>query len=369
MPGYTGELNRLTLRGRGTFVCISPWNFPLAIFTGQVVAALVAGNCVLAKPASQTPYIAQRAVEIMHAAGVPRDVLHLIIGNGALGGYMVSQVDVAGVAFTGSTATAKIIQKSLAEHNPSIVPFIAETGGQNAMIVDSSALLERVVDDVIHSAFGSAGQRCSALRVLYVQDDIAEAFVKLLAGAMDEVVVGDPSYLSTDVGYIIDVQAKNALDEHVSYILGHGKLIKRAESDEHPRLFAPIAVEIDDISVLKGEVFGPVLHVVRFKASELDRIVDEINATGFGLTFGLQSRIDALHKDLAGRVRAGNIYVNRGMTGAVVGVQPFGGMGLSGTGPKAGGPHYLKAFAQEKLVCTDTTASGGNASLVSLTDD
>lgn len=369
MPGYTGELNRLTLHGRGTFVCISPWNFPLAIFTGQVVAALVAGNCVLAKPASQTPYIAQRAVEIMHAAGVPRDVLHLIIGNGALGGYMVSQVDVAGVAFTGSTATAKIIQKSLAEHNPSIVPFIAETGGQNAMIVDSSALLERVVDDVIHSAFGSAGQRCSALRVLYVQDDIAEAFVKLLAGAMDEVVVGDPSSLSTDVGYIIDAQAKNALDEHVSYILGHGKLIKRVESDEHPRLFAPIAVEIDDISVLKGEVFGPVLHVVRFKASELDRIVDEINATGFGLTFGLQSRIDARHKDLAGRVRAGNIYVNRGMTGAVVGVQPFGGMGLSGTGPKAGGPHYLKAFAQEKLVCTDTTASGGNASLVSLTDD
>lgn len=370
MPGYTGEMNRLTLHGRGTFVCIAPWNFPLAIFTGQIVAALAAGNCVVAKPASQTPYIAKLAVELMHSAGIPEDVLHLMIGDGSLGDFMVSQENVAGVAFTGSTTTAKIIQKSLAEHNPAIVPFIAETGGQNAMIIDSSALLERAVDDVIHSAFGSAGQRCSALRIAYVQDDVADVFIDLLSGAMDELVVGDPVDLATDVGPIIDFDAKTNLDAHVDYILEHGSLIKRAQIyGDDARLFAPIALEIEDVSVLKEEVFGPVLHVIRYKAEALDAVIDEINSTGFGLTFGLHSRIENRSEDLAARVRAGNLYVNRTITGAVVGVQPFGGMGLSGTGPKAGGPYYLKAFAQEKLLCVDTTASGGNASLVSLTDD
>ncbi len=369
MPGYTGELNRLTLHGRGTFVCIAPWNFPFAIFTGQIVAALVAGNCVVAKPAPQTPYIAKRAVEIMHSAGIPADVLHLMIGDGALGGVMVSQKSVAGVAFTGSTATAKLIQKSLAEHNPAIVPLIAETGGQNAMIIDSSALLERAVDDVIHSAFGSAGQRCSALRIVFVQDDIADSFIHLLSGAMDELIVGDPSDLATDIGPIIDVEAKLRLDEHVQYILQHGSLIKRTECGKGECLFAPIAVEIQDVSVLEEEVFGPVLHVVRYKSEDLDCVIEKINSTGFGLTFGLHSRIEVRSEQFAGRVRAGNLYVNRTITGAVVGVQPFGGMGLSGTGPKAGGPYYLKAFAQEKLLCVDTTASGGNASLVSLTDE
>ncbi len=369
MPGYTGESNRLTLHGRGVFVCIAPWNFPLAIFTGQIVAALVAGNTVLAKPASQTPSIAQYAVDLMYKAGVPRDVLHLMVGDGVFGGKIVAHKSVAGVAFTGSTATAKIIQKSLAEHNPEIVPFIAETGGQNAMIIDSSALLEQAVDDVIHSAFGSAGQRCSALRVLFVQNEIADSFIILLSGAMDELRVDNLVDLSADIGCVIDGDARKALDRHVDYISRYGHVIKRVSCMNYPLLFAPIAVEIDDANVLQEEVFGPILHVVRYKSSELDDVIDQINASGYGLTFGLHSRIGHRQKDLAKRVRVGNFYVNRSITGAVVGVQPFGGAGLSGTGPKAGGPYYLHAFAQEKLTSIDTTASGGNVSLVSLTDD
>ncbi len=373
MPGYTGEENRLTMQGRGVFVCISPWNFPLAIFTGQIVAALVAGNTVLAKPASQTRLIATRTVELMHKAGIPVDAIHLLLGDRQFGADMVAHHKVSGVAFTGSTATAKRIQKSLAENNPGIVPFIAETGGQNAMIVDSSALPEQVIDDVVHSAFGSAGQRCSALRVLYVQDDIADTVIGLLKGAMAELVIGDPSKLSTDVGYIIDERAKATLDQHIEYIEDKGTLIAAVDIPQDipnkGRVFAPIAYEIPNVRVLKGEVFGPVLHVIRFSALELDDIIEQINGTEFGLTFGLHSRIQKRHDYVTKSINAGNLYVNRSTTGAIVGVQPFGGMGLSGTGPKAGGPHYLNAFAVEKVVSTDTTAMGGNASLISLSDD
>jgi RHH-type proline utilization regulon transcriptional repressor/proline dehydrogenase/delta 1-pyrroline-5-carboxylate dehydrogenase len=373
MPGYTGESNRLTMHGRGTFVCISPWNFPLAIFTGQIVAALLAGNAVIAKPASQTRYVASYMVELMLKAGVPKDVLHLLLGDGAYGGQIVADRRVSGVVFTGSTATAKRIQGALYENNDAIIPFIAETGGQNAMIVDSTALPEQVVDDVIHSAFGSAGQRCSALRVLYVQDDIADNVLEILRGAIEELEVNDPMHLSTDIGYIIDEDAKKALDSHINYIEGVGERIAVAKlaknSPDNGRLFAPAAYEIDSISVLKEEVFGPVLHVIRFKATDLGEVIDQINSSGYGLTFGLHSRIQARHERISKAVNAGNIYVNRSMTGAIVGVQPFGGMGLSGTGPKAGGPHYLHAFAVEKNTCIDTTANGGNASLVSLDDE
>ncbi|PCJ97879.1 MAG: bifunctional proline dehydrogenase/L-glutamate gamma-semialdehyde dehydrogenase [Zetaproteobacteria bacterium] len=370
MPGYTGETNRLTLQGRGVFVCISPWNFPLAIFTGQIVAALISGNAVLAKPASQTRYIATRTVELMHKAGVPHEILHLFSKGREFGEALVSHRDVAGVVFTGSTATAKHIQKTLAVENPGIVPFIAETGGQNAMIVDSSALAEQVVDDVMSSAFGSAGQRCSALRVLYVQTDIADSVITLLQGAMKELCVGDPALLSTDVGYIIDEGSKSGLDKHIEYMKQAGTLVSKAETSlEHSRLFMPTIYEIEHINVLKGEVFGPVLHIIRYDSHSLDDVVAQINATGYGLTFGMHSRIQARQDKAIAGINAGNLYINRSMTGAVVGVQPFGGMSLSGTGPKAGGPHYLRAFAVEKLVSIDTTASGGNASLISLVDD
>ncbi len=370
MPGYTGESNRLTLQGRGVFVCISPWNFPLAIFTGQIIAALAAGNAVLAKPASQTRYIATRTIQLMHQAGIPADLLHLLCGNGAFGSKMIENKGVSGVAFTGSTVTAKHIQRSLAEHNDAIVPFIAETGGQNAMIVDSSALAEQIVDDVVLSAFGSAGQRCSALRVLYLQNDIADTVISILKGAMKELKIGEPQYLETDIGPVIDGAAKAELDRHMEYIEKHGKLLFKTNMEgdvsNNSRLFMPVAFEIPDIGVLKEEVFGPVLHIIRFEADELESVIDHINATGYGLTCGLHSRIQSRQTDIADKIDAGNIYINRSMTGAVVGVQPFGGMGQSGTGPKAGGPYYLHAFGTEKVVSTDTTASGGNASLVSL---
>ncbi len=372
LSGYTGEENRLVMQGRGVFVCISPWNFPLAIFTGQIIAAVIAGNAVIAKPASQTPYIATRAVELMHQAGIPGSVVQLLIGNGAFASRVLEHKYVSGVAFTGSTDTAKMIQQTLVVHNDAVVPFIAETGGQNAMIVDSSALLEQVVDDVILSAFGSAGQRCSALRVLYVQNDIADDFIELLSGAVDEINIGNPDDLLADIGYIIDVPAKEALDRYNDYISSHGRLVAEAEINNNlsnnSRLFAPVAYEIDSIHVLDGEVFGPVLHILRFHADQLGFVINQINRSGYGLTFGLHSRIESRQDKVAQMVRAGNIYINRSMTGAVVGVQPFGGMGLSGTGPKAGGPNYLHGFATEKVISTDITASGGNTSLLCIDD-
>ncbi len=370
LPGPTGESNQLFLRGRGVFVCISPWNFPLAIFTGQIAAGLAAGNSVIAKPADQTTLIGHAAVKLLHEAGVPEAVLQYVPAKGSvLGNTLLTRPEVAGVCFTGSTETAWTINRTLAARNAPIAALIAETGGQNAMIADSSALPEQLVKDVVASAFDSAGQRCSAARVLFVQEDIADKVVKMLAGAMDELVVGDPSVLSTDVGPVIDEPSKAALSEHAERMEKEAKKIaqvKLADGAEHGTFFAPRAFEIPSLSLLTKEVFGPVLHVIRWKADQLDAVVDAINATGFGLTLGIHSRINATIEHISRRARVGNCYVNRNQIGAVVGVQPFGGEGLSGTGPKAGGPHYLLRFATERTLTINTTAAGGNASLLTL---
>jgi len=373
MPGPTGERNRLYLHGRGVFVCISPWNFPLAIFLGQVTAALAAGNTVVAKPAEQTPLIAALAVRILHKAGVPGDVLHLLPGDGrAVGAPLVNDPRIAGVAFTGSTETARAINHALAVKEGPIVPLIAETGGQNAMIVDSSALPEQVVRDAVISAFQSAGQRCSALRVLFVQDDIAPKLTTMLTGAMAELKVGDPALLETDIGPVIDADAKAMLEEHAARMTREGRLLyegKLGSDCAHGHFFAPRAFQIGKLSLLRREVFGPILHVISYQSDRLDDVLEAINATGYGLTLGIHSRIDGKVAYILERLRTGNSYVNRNMIGAVVGVQPFGGEGLSGTGPKAGGPRYLHRFATERTVSIDTTAAGGNASLLSLNEE
>jgi RHH-type proline utilization regulon transcriptional repressor/proline dehydrogenase/delta 1-pyrroline-5-carboxylate dehydrogenase len=370
LPGPTGEHNTLGMRGRGVFVCISPWNFPLAIYTGQVAAALAAGNAVLAKPAEQTPLVAFRATELLLEAGVPADVLHFLPGDGAtIGGRAVADSRVAGVAFTGSTETARLINRTLAEREGPIAVLIAETGGQNAMFVDSSALPEQVVLDSVFSAFNSAGQRCSALRVLCVQEHIADRVVELLVGHMDELVIGDPSLLATDVGPAIDEEALGLLEAHVQNMEQAAKILHRCNLDDAARagtFFAPTLIEIDSLDVLQREVFGPVLHLLRFRGKDLEATIDAVNATGYGLTMGLHSRIDTRARAIARRSCAGNLYINRNMIGAVVGVQPFGGRGLSGTGPKAGGPHYLPRFGTEMTVSNNIAAVGGNASLLSL---
>ena len=370
LPGPTGERDELSLHGRGTFLCISPWNFPLAIFTGQVTAALAAGNAVIAKPAEQTPLIAAAAVRLLHQAGVPGEVLHLLPGDGPkVGGPLVADPRVAGVAFTGSTEVARLINQSLAAREGPIVPLIAETGGQNAMIVDSTALPEQVTRDVIMSAFQSAGQRCSALRVLFLQDSVADRMLEMISGALDELKVGDPAWLSTDVGPVIDAEAQAMLRAHVERMTREGRLIAEARlgADCAEGTFvAPAAFEIDGLGRLQREVFGPVLHVIRYGADKLDAVIDAINGTGYGLTLGIHSRIDGTVEEIQRRLKVGNAYVNRNIIGAVVGVQPFGGQGLSGTGPKAGGPHYLHGFATERTLSVDTTAAGGNASLMSL---
>ena len=377
LPGPTGESNTLLLQGRGVFVCISPWNFPLAIFTGQIAAALAAGNAVLAKPAEQTNLIGYAAVKLLHEAGVPEAVLQFLPGDGAtVGAALTKDPRVAGVAFTGSTDTARAINRALAARDAAIGVLIAETGGQNALIADSSALPEQLVKDALSSAFTSAGQRCSAARVLYVQEDIADKVVGMLAGAMAELSVGDPGLLSTDVGPVIDNDAKGLLDEHAQkmqagQMQGTAKLIAEAKlgpGTEHGTFFAPRAWELQSLSQLTRENFGPALHVLRWKADQLDQVVDAINATGYGLTLGIHSRIDETIDRIASRAKVGNIYVNRNQIGAVVGVQPFGGQNLSGTGPKAGGPHYLPRFATEKTLTVNTTAAGGNASLLTLGD-
>ena len=373
LPGPTGESNQLQLQGRGVFVCISPWNFPLAIFLGQVSAALAAGNSVIAKPAEQTNLIGHAAVKLLHEAGIPEAVLQFLPGDGAtVGAALTKDPRVAGVAFTGSTETARAINRALAgrEAGP-IATLIAETGGQNAFIADSSALPEQLVKDAMGSAFTSAGQRCSAARVLFVQDDIADKVMTMLAGAMDELKIGDPGLLSTDVGPVIDADALKILEDHAARMAGEARLIKQAHAGEdtaHGTFFAPRAWELKSLDQLHKEVFGPALHVVRWKADQLDAVIDQINATGYGLTLGVHSRIDETIDRIAARVKVGNVYVNRNQIGAVVGVQPFGGQGLSGTGPKAGGPHYLPRFATEKTVTVNTTAAGGNASLLTLGD-
>ncbi len=373
LPGPTGERNEVALHGRGAFACISPWNFPLAIFTGQVAAALAAGNAVLAKPAGQTPLIAAAAVRLAHRAGVPGEVLHFLPGSGpVVGAPLVADPRTAGVAFTGSTETAKAINRSLAARDGAIVPLIAETGGQNAMIVDSTALPEQVVRDVVVSAFQSAGQRCSALRVLFLQDDVADKMLAMLAGAMEELVIGDPARLSTDVGPVIDADAKAMLEAHAARMSAEGRLIRRLTPGpdcERGHFFGPAAFEIDALSRLEREVFGPILHVIRYRADRLDKVIEAIDGTGYGLTLGIHSRIDSTVEYIHARLRVGNAYVNRNMIGAVVGVQPFGGERLSGTGPKAGGPRYLHRFATERTLSIDTTAAGGNASLMSLDED
>lgn len=372
LGGPTGEANNVTLHGRGVFVCISPWNFPLAIFTGQVTAALAAGNAVIAKPAEQTPLIAYRAVSLLHEAGVPPSVLNLLPGRGSVVGQaLVDDPRTAGVAFTGSTETARAINRSLAARDGPIVPFIAETGGQNAMIVDATALPEQVIDDAITSGFRSAGQRCSALRVMFVQDDVADRTLDMLRGASDELILGDPMKLSTDVGPIIDHDARGTLIAHAENMAGIGKTLVDLpvpSACEHGSFFGPKAYEIDSLDLLEREVFGPIIHVIRYQAGHLDAVIDAVNRTGYGLTLGIHSRIEAIQRHIVERVRAGNAYVNRSMIGAVVGVQPFGGEGLSGTGPKAGGPHYLHRFAVERTLSVNTTAAGGNTTLVTLED-
>ncbi|KAF1700528.1 bifunctional proline dehydrogenase/L-glutamate gamma-semialdehyde dehydrogenase PutA [Pseudoxanthomonas suwonensis] len=373
MPGPTGESNQLQLQGRGVFVCISPWNFPLAIFLGQVAAALAAGNAVVSKPAEQTSLVGHAAVQLLHEAGIPEAVLQFVPGDGAtVGAALTSDARVAGVAFTGSTETARAINRALAaREDAGIAVLIAETGGQNALIADSSALPEQLVKDAIASAFTSAGQRCSAARVLFVQDDIADKVTAMLAGAMAELKVGDPALLSTDVGPVIDADALEMLEAHAARMEREARAIATAPLDaalEHGTFFAPRAYELQSLSQLPREVFGPVLHVIRWKADQLDAVVDQVNATGYGLTLGIHSRIDETVERIVARAKVGNVYVNRNQIGAVVGVQPFGGQGLSGTGPKAGGPHYLLRFVTEKTVTINTTAAGGNASLLTLGD-
>jgi len=365
LPGPTGESNELRLHGRGVFVCISPWNFPLAIFAGQVVAALVAGNSVAAKPAEQTPAVAQRMVALLHAAGVPADALALLHGPGeTIGAALVDHTHTAGVCFTGSTAVAKIINRTLANKDGPIVPLIAETGGINAMVVDSSALPEQVTDAVVQSAFRSAGQRCSALRLLCVHEGIADGVIEMIRGALSELRVDDPALLATDVGPVIDDEAFDSIQRHIARLRQEAVLIGSAPaSTTVPRLVAPIAFELPRIADVKQEIFGPVLHVVRW-GGDVNEVITQINALGYGLTLGIQTRIDSRALRLAQSARIGNVYVNRNMIGAVVGVQPFGGEGLSGTGPKAGGPHYLYRFCAEQTLTINTAAAGGNAALL-----
>ena len=360
----TGESNLLTLHGRGVFACISPWNFPVAIFIGQVAAALVAGNTVVAKPAEQTPLTACRVAELL-LAGVPPDVFHLLPGDGAIGRLLVEDPRLAGVAFTGSNATARAIQLSLAKREGPIVPLIAETGGLNAMIVDSTALPEQVIDAVIASAFQSAGQRCSSLRMLYLQQEIAPRVLELLRGALTALRVGDPANSATDVGPVIDAKARDALSAYVDGLRTRATLIGEASSvPASGHYVAPVAFEVGAIGDLPGERFGPILHVARFAIDDLDRVIDDINASGYGLTLGVHTRINSRAEHIRSRAAVGNLYVNRNMIGAVVGVQPFGGEGLSGTGPKAGGPNYLTRFCTERVYTVNTAAAGGDLRLM-----
>jgi RHH-type transcriptional regulator, proline utilization regulon repressor / proline dehydrogenase / delta 1-pyrroline-5-carboxylate dehydrogenase len=374
LPGPVGETNMLQLAGRGVFVCISPWNFPLAIFIGQIAAAIVTGNTVIAKPAEQTPLIAARAVALAHAAGIPETVLQFLPGAGeTVGAALVAHPAVAGVVFTGGTTTAQRINQILAARTGApIAALIAETGGQNAMIVDSSALPEQVVNDVIASAFQSAGQRCSALRVLYLQDEIYDKTLTMLIGAAKELVIGNPQQFKTDIGPLIDTAAVDNLRGHIQAMRNKNRILYEAALPADAKMgsyAAPTIIALDSIAELDREFFGPILHVVRYRSQDLEKVIGEINGTGYGLTFGIHSRVQSVVDFIQTRIRAGNIYVNRSIIGAVVGVQPFGGLGLSGTGPKAGGPHYLSRFVTEKTITVDTTAAGGNTRLLNSSEN
>jgi RHH-type transcriptional regulator, proline utilization regulon repressor / proline dehydrogenase / delta 1-pyrroline-5-carboxylate dehydrogenase len=369
LRGPTGERNLLSLQGRGVFVCISPWNFPLAIFTGQVVAAVMAGNSVIAKPAPATPLIAHAMTRLLHESGVPVDVLHLTPADGpAFGKVALTHPALAGVAFTGSTATATTINRTLANRDGAILPLIAETGGVNAMVVDATALAEQVVDDAVMSAFTSAGQRCSALRVLYVQEEIADRVISMLVGAMQCLVIGDPAALATDLGPVISDASQRRLRKYTNRMQGEAKLLYACELNsqhETGHFFAPHLFELRSLDQVKTEEFGPVLHVARYRADQLPQVIEAIRRTGFGLTLGVHSRLESVADHVFRALPVGNTYVNRNMIGAVVGVQPFGGQGLSGTGPKAGGPHYLLRFATERTLTINTVAIGGNVELLS----
>jgi RHH-type proline utilization regulon transcriptional repressor/proline dehydrogenase/delta 1-pyrroline-5-carboxylate dehydrogenase len=370
LEGPTGESNELTLQGRGVFACISPWNFPLAIFAGQVTAALAAGNTVVAKPAEPTPLIAARFIRLLHEAGIAPQAVHLVPARGRIFGEVAfAHEALAGVAMTGSTATALTINRALAARGGAIVPLIAETGGLNAMIVDSTALPEQVVDDVVSSAFMSAGQRCSALRLLFLQEEIADQVMEMIAGAMDELLIGGPGALDIDVGPVITAAAAQGLTQHVAHMRKDARIVKACELGEahaHGSFFAPHLVELKTAAQLTHEEFGPILHVVRYRSSEINEVLRAIRASQYGLTLGVQTRLESFWRQIFADTAIGNTYVNRNMIGAVVGVQPFGGTGLSGTGPKAGGPHYLARFANERTLTVNTTATGGNAALLNL---
>jgi RHH-type proline utilization regulon transcriptional repressor/proline dehydrogenase/delta 1-pyrroline-5-carboxylate dehydrogenase len=370
LEGPTGELNELSLQGRGVFVCISPWNFPLAIFAGQITAALAAGNSVVAKPAEPTPLIAARFVRLLHEAGVPLQALHLVPAPGRVFGEVAfAQEALSGVAMTGSTATALTINRALAARGGAIVPLIAETGGLNAMIVDSTALPEQVVDDVVSSAFMSAGQRCSALRLLFLQEEIADSVLEMITGAMDELHIGSPADFAVDVGPVISAAAAQALQQHADRMQREARILKVCplnESHSRGSFFAPHLIELQNAAQLAREEFGPILHVVRYRSSDIQRVLNDIRASHYGLTLGVQTRLESFWQQVFAETAIGNTYVNRNMIGAVVGVQPFGGTGLSGTGPKAGGPHYLSRFANERTLTVNTTATGGNAALLNL---
>jgi RHH-type transcriptional regulator, proline utilization regulon repressor / proline dehydrogenase / delta 1-pyrroline-5-carboxylate dehydrogenase len=360
LQGPAGERNQLSLHGRGVFACISPWNFPLAIFTGQVAAALAAGNTVVAKPAEQTPRVGLRAVEILRQSGIPAGAVHCVVGDGeSVGAPLVRDARIAGVAFTGSDQTARRINVALAAREGPIVPLIAETGGVNAMLVDATALPEQVVDDVVASAFQSAGQRCSAQRILFVDEGAAPRVLQLLAGALAELKVGDPADPATDVGPVIDAAARDKLLAHVAHLRKHAALIGESKAPQDGHYVAPIAFRMNLDQLPRSEVFGPILHACTYARADLGKVLQWLRDTGYGLTLGIHSRLQTFVDEVVREARVGNVYVNRSMIGAVVGVQPFGGEGLSGTGPKAGGPHYLPRFATERTLTVNTAAVGG----------
>lgn len=367
LPSPAGETDELELSGRGVFVCISPWNFPLAIFTGQLAAALAAGNTVVAKPAEQTPRIARAAVHLFYQAGLPEDALQLVLGEGDVGAKLVADARIGGVAFTGSTEVARLINRALAAKDGPIVPLIAETGGLNGMFVDTTALKEQVVDDVVASAFQSAGQRCSSLRILFLPRETADGVLETLLGAMDTLVIGDPADPFTDVGPIIDAEAKANLEKHMARMGKEARVLKQIDvSHLGGNFFGPAVVELSGLDQIDREVFGPILHVVRYDPSDIAKVGAALSAKGYGLTLGVHSRLESFASEVMASVRAGNVYVNRTIVGAVVGVQPFGGSGLSGTGPKAGGPHYLPRFGEERAISINIAAQGGDPHLLNL---
>ncbi|RIJ30596.1 bifunctional proline dehydrogenase/L-glutamate gamma-semialdehyde dehydrogenase PutA [Henriciella mobilis] len=367
LPGPAGETNHISLHGRGVFACISPWNFPLAIFTGQIAAALGAGNTVIAKPAEQTPLVAYEAVRLFQAAGLPGEALHLLPGRGeTVGAKLTADPRVSGVCFTGGTDTARLINRTLADRPGPIIPFIAETGGLNAMFVDTTALREQVIDDVLVSAFGSAGQRCSALRILFLPNDTADLLIDGLKGAMDELKLGHPGHADTDVGPVIDAEAHEMLTSYVARMKGEATLLKQMDAPDGGHFFGPAIIELSSLDQIEKETFGPVLHIIRYDPDDIDKVGAALQAKGYGLTLGVHSRLESFARKVRAVVHAGNTYINRSMTGAVVGVQPFGGEGLSGTGPKAGGPHYLLRFAAERVLTNNITAQGGDPELLSL---